>query len=112
MAVIAAIFALLVAAAGWFYLFYSKAAHHLANVEDAPLNARRVRLRRGGGFLLIVLAMLLYVGSAVVDWDKPTVWFLITWVSVMLLLAVVTLLALLDLRLTRQLRRRRKRETL
>ena len=104
------IFALLVAAAGWFYLFYSRAAERLAGVEETAINVKRVRLRRVGGFVLIALAMLLYVGGAVVDWDRPTIWFLVTWVAIMLLLAVVTGLALIDLRLTTQLRQHRNRE--
>jgi len=110
MALMAGIFSLLVAAAGWYYLFYSNAAHKLATLEETAINAKRIRLRRVGGFLLIALAMLLYIGSAVVDWEKPTVWFLITWFGVMVLLGAVTMLALIDLRLTNQLRQRRKRE--
>lgn len=104
------IFALLVAAAGWFYLFNSLAAVQLAGVEENSLNAKRVRLRRVGGFLLLLLGMLLYLGANVVDWDRPTIWFLITWGAVMLLLVMVTCLALIDLRLTTQLRQRRNRE--
>ena len=41
-----AIFALLVAAAGWYYLFYSKAAIGLRGIEDDRQNRLRVRLRR------------------------------------------------------------------
>jgi len=110
MPVLSGIFALLIAAAGWFYMFYSNAAHKLAGIEETAINTRRIRLRRVGGFLLILLAMLLYIGSAVVSWDPPTIWFAATWLGVMLLLGVVTILALVDLRLTNQLRQRRKRE--
>ena len=39
-----AIFSLLTAAAGWHYLFYSRAAHRLGVIEDAALNERRVML--------------------------------------------------------------------
>jgi len=105
-----AIFSLLVAAAGWYYLFNSRAAEKLAGVEETALNLKRIRLRRIGGFLLLLLAMLFYIGGAVVDWDRPTIWFLVTWVAVMLLLGAVTCLALIDLRLTTQLRQRRDRE--
>lgn len=104
------IFALMIAAAGWYYLFYPNAAHKLAGVEETAINTRRIRLRRVGGFLLIVLAMLLYIGSVVVSWDPPTVWFAATWLGVMILVGAVTILALVDLRLTSQLRQRRKRE--
>jgi hypothetical protein len=110
MSIIPGIFALLVAAAGWFYLFYSRAAEKLALIEDASLNLRRVRLRRASGLLLILLGMLLYAGSYSLDWDKPSIWFLVIWLSVMVLVGVVTLLALLDLRLTQKLRHSRKRE--
>ncbi len=110
MSILPGIFALLVAGAGWFYLFYSKAAERLAVIEDNALNIRRVRLRRTSGFFLILLGMLLYIGSYSVDWDTPTVWFLVTWVSVIVLVGLVTLLALLDVRLTSKLRHSRKRE--
>lgn len=107
---LAGIFALVVAAAGWFYLFYSKAAQNLQGIEEQATNLRRIRLRRIGGFCMILLAMAMYVGVVAFDWDKPTVWFGLVWVAVMALVFIITLLALIDLRLTRQLRDRRKRE--
>ena len=51
-----------------------------------------------------------YRKNAVVNWDPPTLWFAVIWLGVMVLVAAVTILALLDLRLTNQLRHRRKRE--
>ncbi len=110
MPILTGIFSLMIAAAGWYYLFYSDAVHRLAAVEDVAINTRRVRIRRLGSVLLILLAMLFYVGSAVVSWDEPTVWFAVIWLGVMVLVGVVTILALLDLRLTNQLRQRRKRD--
>ena len=110
MPILPAIFSFLIGAAGWYYLFNTRAAEHLASIEETALNARRIRLRRFGGLLLLILAMLFYIGFAVVNWDQPTVWFLITWTGVLILAGVVTFLALIDLRLTNQLRRRRKRE--
>jgi hypothetical protein len=101
---------LLIAAIGWYYLFYSRAASNLSSVEAMALNLRRARLRRLGGFLLLILAAVLYVGIAGVDWDKPTIWFAVTWIGVLVLLGTVTLLALIDLRWTSQLRRRKDRE--
>jgi hypothetical protein len=106
---LAGIFALVIAAAGWFYLFYSKAAEGLQGFEDQSLNRKRIRLRRVGGFSMILLAMSMYVGVAALDWDDPTIWFALVWVLVMLLVFVITVLALIDLRLTKQLRERRKR---
>ncbi len=107
---LAGIFALVIGAAGWFYLFYSKAAQKLQGVEDERINHRRVRLRRAGGFCMILLAMSMYAGVAGFDWDHPTIWFALTWVVVMALVFVITVLALIDIRLTKQLRERRKRE--
>jgi hypothetical protein len=109
---LAGIFALVIGAAGWFYMFYSKAAASLQGFEEQSINTRRVRLRRIGGFCMILLAMGMYVGVAGLDWEKPTLWFAIVWVLVMALVFVITLLALIDLRLTKQLRQRRKREQL
>ena len=105
--ILAGSFALFIAAAGWFYAFYSRSAQRMASVEAEAINQRRIRLRRVGGVLLIGLAMLFYVGAAGVDWSKPTLWFAAIWLAVLLLLAIVTWLALVDLRLTQQLRKRR-----
>ncbi len=110
MPILPALFSLMIAIAGWYYLFNTRAAEQLAHVEDTALNSRRVRLRRIGGLLLLLLAMLFYIATAVVSWDQPTIWFLVSWLGVMILVGLVTLLALFDLRLTNQLRRRRKRE--
>jgi hypothetical protein len=109
---LAGIFALIIGAAGWYYLFYSKAAEKLKGVEDARINQRRVRLRRVGGFCMILLAMAMYAGVAGFDWNSehPSMWFGLVWVLVMGLVFVITVLALVDVRLTRQLRERRKRE--
>jgi hypothetical protein len=109
--ILAGIFALVIAAAGWFYLFYSKAAQSLQGIEEQAINRRRVFLRRAGGFSMILLAMSMYVGVVAFDWENPTIWFGLVWVLVMALVFVITLLALIDLRLTKQLRdRRSKRE--
>jgi Na+/H+ antiporter NhaD/arsenite permease-like protein len=107
---LAGIFALIIGAAGWFYLFYSKAAQKLQGVEDTRINQRRVRLRRSGGFSMILLAMAMYAGVAGFDWERPTIWFALVWVLVMALVLVITVLALIDIRLTKQLRTNRKRE--
>ena len=59
---LAGIFALLTGAAGWFYLFYSRAAHRLAGIEDQRLNARRVALRRVGGVAMLLLGGFFFAG--------------------------------------------------
>ena len=56
-------FSLLVAAAGWFYLFYSKSASRLATVESARDNFYRVLCRRINGVAMILLAILSILGG-------------------------------------------------
>lgn len=108
--VLAGIFALVIAAAGWFYLFYSKAAQNLQGIEEEAINRRRVILRRMGGFSMILLAMAMYIGVAGFDWEQHKLGFVLVWIAVMILVFVITVLALIDLRLTKQLRERRKKE--
>ena len=104
------IFALVIGAAGWYYVFYSKAAQKLEGVEGERINQRRVRLRRLGGVCMILLAMSMYLGAAGIDPDDQKVAFVVVWVVVMALVCLITVLALIDLRLTKQLKDRRKRE--
>jgi Na+/H+ antiporter NhaD/arsenite permease-like protein len=106
---IPALFALMVAAAGWFYLFYSRAAHRLSGVEDPRLNLRRIRLRRVGGVAMILLGILFYAGFYTVDQQAPTLAFLLVWLAVLLLMAMILFLAIIDMRLTFQIRRDRHR---
>ena len=56
------IFSLLVAAAGWYYMFYSRMAEKLAPIEEQQINRRRSRLRRIGGFFMFLLAVFLFAG--------------------------------------------------
>ncbi len=102
-----AIFSLLVAAAGWFYMFYSRAAHSLSGVENDARNLRRIRLRRVGGFIMFVLAIAFFVLFQPYVWDS-SVAALSMLLLVMLLLLAVVVLGLIDLRLTWQLRRPKK----
>ncbi|MGB7160633.1 MAG: hypothetical protein WBD40_21385, partial [Tepidisphaeraceae bacterium] len=102
-----AIFSLLVAAAGWFYMFYSRAAQGLAEIENEPRNLRRIRLRRVGGFMMFCLAIAFFIGFQPYVWRSERV-ALVTWTLVMLLLLAIVVLGLIDLRLTWQLRKRRK----
>ena len=104
------IFALVIGAAGWYYAFYSNAAKKLEGVEGERINQRRVRLRRFGGVCMILLAMSMYLGAAGIDPDHQKVAFVVVWAVVMALVCLITVLALIDLRLTKQLRDRRKRE--
>jgi hypothetical protein len=101
------ILALLIGIAGWYYLFYSRAAQHLAAVESQRLNRLRVWLRRAGGLVLLLLAPVFFAGFHTVDpRDNPDA-FVAVWMSVMLLLGVNILLALVDVGLTWKLRRQR-----
>jgi hypothetical protein len=97
------ILALLVAVAGWYYLFYSKAAVRLSGIEDPALNQRRQRLRRTNGVVMLIMAVLLYAGTD--ERFTPQV-FILIWLGVFLLFFVFVALAVADLRLTARLRRR------
>lgn len=105
---ISPIFALLTAAAGWFYLFYSRAAHRLADVESNRLNRVRVRLRRLGGGVMLTLGVAFYVGLTAVDPETTPRTFLAIWIGVLTLMATLVILAIVDLRFTLRLRTRNR----
>ena len=107
---LAAAFSLVVGAAGWYYLFYSRAAENLAGVEQQAINRRRVRLRRLGGVAMLLLAVGFYAGVVTVDSERSPAAFLAIWLGVLLLLGLIVLLGLIDLRLTLKLRRQRRGE--
>ena len=94
---------LLVGVAGWYYLFYSRAAHRLATIEVNAANARRIRLRRMNGAVMLVLAALIYIGARGIDPEQRPRAFLAVWIGVFFLLLAVVVLALVDLRLTMKL---------
>jgi drug/metabolite transporter (DMT)-like permease len=100
------IFALLVAAAGWYYMFYSRAAHKLEGVENAELNLKRIRLRRIGGFVMMLFAVLFFAGFNTIDPKRHPALFLALWGVAFVLLGAMVVLALVDIRLTARLRRR------
>ncbi len=109
---LAAILSLLIAIAGWHYLFHSTAAVKLVVVEDEKVNQQRVRLRRVGGFVLLTLAATLYVGFHRLDRDEleqADAVIAFAWLSVAaMLMFVVVMLALWDIRLTAKLRKHLK----
>ena len=108
---LAGIFALLTAAAGWYYLFYSRAAQRLSGIEDQALNDRRVRLRRVGGVAMVLLGAFFFAGSYAFDDPRQTPGaFLGVWTAVFGLLIVIVVLAMLDVRLTRRMRQQRSRQ--
>jgi UDP-N-acetylmuramyl pentapeptide phosphotransferase/UDP-N-acetylglucosamine-1-phosphate transferase len=102
-----AILSLLTGVAGWFYMFYSKAAEGLGHVEEQRINNHRIRLRRVGGAVMLVLAALMYIGWYAVSLDPPTLAAAGVWLAVLVLLALLSVLAMVDMRLTLRLRRRR-----
>jgi len=107
MDILAGIFAVLVFLAGWFYLFQSRGGQSLGGVEQQDINRRRIRLRRIGGGAMIALAICFAAGVFVVDTTEPTLAFLWVWSAAMALLVLIIALALMDLRLTWQLRKKR-----
>lgn len=101
------ILSLLIGIAGWYYLFYSRAAETLAAVESHRLNRTRVWLRRAGGAVLLVLAPTFFAGFHTVSPHTDPDAFVAVWVAVLVLLGLNVLLALVDVGLTWKLRRQR-----
>jgi hypothetical protein len=91
-------------------MFYSRAAERLADLEEERLNRRRVTLRRAGGAVMLVLAALMYLGFNGIDPQARPKAFVYVWLGAIALLGVLVALALVDVRLTVQLRRRRVRQ--
>ena len=104
-AVIQGLFALSVAATGWYYMFYSRAASRLGEIENESLNRRRVCLRQVGGFFMLLLGICFFAGFYTVDQESPTLAFIAVWTAVCVLVMIVLILGLADLRLTWRLRR-------
>jgi Na+/H+ antiporter NhaD/arsenite permease-like protein len=103
-------FALLTAAAGWFYLFYSRAAHDLSGIENEADNRHRVLLRRAGGVCMILLGIGFFMGFNTFDPKERPIAFFAIWLAVFLLLGTTIVLALIDIHLTMRLRRRRQQQ--
>src|SRR5262249_10200576 len=103
------IFALLVLAAGWYYIFYSPAAKKLAEIENHKLNTFRIRLRRFNGVVMMLLAVAFYAADTPVTEPRSATF---VFMGIILLMAAMMFLALIDLQLTRRLRRDRKKDRL
>ena len=104
MSVAADTFAALTAATGWYYMFYSRAAGKLEGVEAGSINRRRVRLRRTGGGVMMLLGILFFAGSQ----ELSPIPYMAVWAGVLVLLLMIVTLALIDLRLTWRLQNDRK----
>jgi hypothetical protein len=103
------ILALACGVAGWFYLFYSKAAAKLAGIESARRNSLRVALRRVCGAALVVLGAAFYAGFNIDEHRNPGA-YLGVWSAALLLLLIIIILVAADLSFTFKLRRERKPE--
>jgi len=108
MGALTSIFSLLVAAAGWYYMFYSRAALKLSPVEGEHRNRLRQRFRQANGFVMFLLAVALYAGFNTVDPQVSAQTFLTVWFCVFVLLLVIVLLAMVDVRMTWRLRHHRR----
>ena len=98
------IFALLVAAVGWYYLFYSRAAERLEGIEENRANRLRGILRRANAIIMLLMAIGIALGTLRMDQLTPEQ-FILTWSGVMALLFIAVILAMIDVRLTVKLRR-------
>ena len=105
-----AIFSLFIAAAGWYYMFYSRAANRLCGIEDAHINAIRVWLRKVNGLLMFLLAICFFSGFFAVDLEHPTRMTAIVWLAVCGLVLALLLLGLVDIRLTWRLKNSQRPE--
>jgi len=97
------IFAVVVAAAGWYYLFYSQAAIKLHGVEQTAQNRLRVRLRRVGGLVILLLAAAFYAMFVMLRRERFAAAGILL-LAVMVLMCGVMVLGLIDLRFTHRMR--------
>jgi hypothetical protein len=102
---LACVFSILSAAAGWYYLFYSREGSVLGGIESQRINHRRIQLRRVGGGAMLLLGVCFY--ALYVELERRGSAFYYLTLAVLALLMVIVGLALIDLRLTMKLRRNR-----
>jgi hypothetical protein len=107
------ILSLLIAIAGWHYMFYSRAAQRLARqsggLEDDRSNRQRIRLRRLNGLVMLMLAVAIFAGTYTADEKTTPNAFVLVWSAAMLLILLLVILALFDVVLTARLRRDRSK---
>ncbi len=103
---------LLVAIAGWYYLFYSRAAQKLSGIELAYFNRWRIRLRRANGLVMLLLAVGMFACVHSVDAQRHPRVFMLGLLAIISLLAMMVGLALADVRLTKRLRQTRSRQAI
>ena len=98
------ILALLIAAVGWYYLFYSRASQRLETLEEEQANRKRGVLRRINAIVMLLMAVGIAAGTYRFHPDTSRDEWLTTWSAVMLLLPISIVLAMIDVRLTMKLR--------
>lgn len=105
MYIFSAIFSFIIAAVGFHYAVYSSAALRLGEIENAAINRRRIFLRRFSGMMLIATGACLFLlfSSLQQEWSPILIGLLL--IATMLLMFGAGWLALVDLRMTNQLRR-------
>lgn len=101
---------LMIGAAGWYYLFYSRAAHRLSVIEPSAPNRRRVLLRRTNGVVMILLAGLLYFATQALAPKREPGLSTAVLLAIVILLGLCVTLAWIDMRMTMDLRNRRDRD--
>ena len=109
MSLLALICSLPVALVGAYYLVNAGAVQWLGDLEGSHPNQVRVRLRRANGVVMLLVSLALYLGIARTfgrETDEPvSVLAPLAWVATLPLLMMMLVLAWLDMRLTRKLRR-------
>ena len=109
MSAVPTVFALLCAAAGWYYVLHAGSAARLEGLERSADNRLRIRLRRWGGVGMVLIGVAFYVALRIADRQiqdhrgSPVLVALCLF-AIVLLLPVVLFLAWVDLRLTRKMR--------
>lgn len=97
-----------VALIGAYYLVNAGAVGWLGGLEGGSANRVRVRLRRTNGIVMLLLGVALYLGIARVfgrGSQRVGIVAPVAWISILPLLLMMLILAWLDMRLTRKLKR-------
>jgi hypothetical protein len=100
-----AIFALLVGAIGWYYLFYSQAVTRLGGIEENRTNRVRGMLRRINAIVMLLIALGIALIVYKFDNDQSRAKGAVTLLAVLFLSLMMIILGLIDVRLTWKLRR-------
>lgn len=109
---IALLIALPVALAGGWYLVNPNAAAQLAKVEGTQANVTRVRLRRANGVIMVLAGVTLYFAiSRTLELSadsgrRPGLMLPLAWIALVPFAAGMLILAWLDMRLTRRMKRK------